>query len=101
MSIQFFQLLILFLYGVLLLVIIFVKPKSIKILACLLIGVIFFVNPVRFKQGGGEILERSVSKFDSMPERIEFKKEGFEESHARELQTLQQQSKDKNNEIHN
>lgn len=63
--------------------------------------IIFFVNPLRHKQQGGESLERGVTRFDELPSKVVVEKEGFNESQARELKALKQQSEDRKNEVHN
>jgi len=101
MNIQLYQLIFLLGYAVLIIAILKIKYKSIKIILATLGLIIFFVNPVRFEQKGGEQLEISISRFNNIPEKVELKKESFKESQARELEALKQQSEDRKNEIHN
>lgn len=101
MSIQPHQLLVLLIYAVLIFTVYKAKPYWIKGIALWIMIIVFFVSPVRFKQVGGESLERSTHKFNNIPEKVEFKKESFNESQDRELEALKQQSEDNKDEVHN
>lgn len=101
MTISFIQLAQLLIYLILLYATVKVKKASLKIFFVSLIIVVFALNPVRFKQDGGEKLERNVTRFNNVPEKVIVKEESFEDSQTRELNKLKQESEGLKNEIHN
>jgi hypothetical protein len=104
MSIQIYQLLVLAVYAVLIYFIYrgIKKDKWIVAGICFWIGIIlFFVNPVRFKQEGSAALERSISRFDEVPEKVEVKTENYNDFHKNQLETLKSESEERKDEVHN
>lgn len=71
------------------------KNYYIKSTFLLLIVVMFFVNPVRFKQEGMSRLEyEKYSKFDSIPEKVVVESKSFEQRQKESLSNLKQQSQE-------
>ena len=101
MNIQIYQLLLLFIYGALAAIVLYCKNTKIIVTAIAVAAILFFVNPIRFKQDNAEVLERSVSRFADVPAKVTVKEETFNETLNRELKSLKQQSEDRKDEIHN
>ena len=101
MSIQLMQLSLIVVYAILLFSAYYFKSKYVKGLALLGVVIIFTMNPMRFKQTGGGFLEREVSRFDNVPEKVIVRQESFEDSQKKELDNLTKQSKGLKDEIHN
>jgi hypothetical protein len=77
-----------------------IKNGKIKILILILGFVLFFVNPIRFKQEGGAQIERSVIRFDSLPPKVDVEADKFQQRQDNEMKKLKQQTEDLKNEIH-
>ena len=100
MSIQPYQLILLLLYAGLILIFWKVKNVKLRIAISVLAGIIFFVNPIRFKQEGGAQIERSVTRFDSLPPKVDVETEKFQQRQEDEMKKLKQQTEDLKDEIH-
>lgn len=101
MNIQLFQLVSLLIYVGLVYGVFKVKNKKIKI-AFIAVGLIlFFVNPVRFKQEGVASLERFKQTEVEMPDRVIVKEKQFSEFQSKEYKSLKDESKGLLNETAN
>lgn len=78
-----------------------IKSPGFRMMIVGIMLIIFAVNPIRFKQEGGESLERSVTRFDSIPEKWESNQPTFEQMQIEERQTLIKESKGYKNETLN
>lgn len=72
------------------------KIKSIKLKIAILIvlSLLAIFNPLRFKQQGGEALERFKSSDQELPARVNVKKEEFSQKQKKEMQQLKKESKE-------
>lgn len=77
----------------------FHKNKKFRIGVAVLASVLFLFNPFRFVQPSGEVLERSVSRFDHIPEKEEVRRPTYDQRQAAEHEQLKKQSKEIRNEI--
>lgn len=100
MNVQPFQLIFLLMYSTLAIGVWKIKNKKVKIFLVILGGIIFFVNPVKFKQEGGARIERSVTRFDSLPKKVDVGGKGFQQKQEEEMNKLKQQTEDLKDEIH-
>jgi len=103
MSVGIIQLIVMIFYLALLFLAIFLAKNKFFKTACLPLIVVFilvFANPVRFKQDGISRLESNVSRF-KVSERVIVYRDSFEEKQAAEMLKIKQQSKGMENEIHN
>ena len=100
MSFQPYQLIFLATYTGLILIFWKVNNTKIRILIGVLAFVLFFINPVRFKQEGNVKTERSVTRFEKVPDKVEVNKENFQTKQETELNKLKKQSEELKDEIH-
>lgn len=76
-----------------------VKNNKFRVAMFFLAAILFLFNPVKFSQVGGASIERSVSRFDDMPEKIEIETGSYQSRSQEEHDKLQSQSKEIQNEI--
>lgn len=77
----------------------YVKSKKFRIGVAVFASVLILFNPFRFEQPSGELLERNVSRFDDIPEKVDVQRPSFEERQAAEHNQLKDQSKEIQDEI--
>lgn len=100
-NIQPFQLILIAVYVTLGFLFFKFDNKSFKITVVAIAVIVFFVNPIRFKQKGVESLERSISRFDAIPEKVEVKTPEYDDFHKNEIDAMRSQSEEKKDEVHN
>ncbi len=98
MQLYFHDLFIFLLAGALALALWKVNNNKFRIFVVVMAFILMALNPVRFKEGGVSSIEKSVSMFDTLPERVEVQRQGFEERQAAEHKQLKIQSKEVLNE---
>lgn len=101
MSIQPFQLIFVMIFVVSIFALFKIKSTNARVAILVSLIVLVFLNPFRFKQENGSVIERSINRFDEVPQKIEVKQESFNEFNQRELDLLKQQSEERKHEIHN
>jgi len=101
MEIQAYQLVIIFLYGVLAFALFKFKSVKLKSVVVLLAVIVFAFNPIRHKQEGMASIDRHVKRFDSIPEKVEVENIDFEKKQADQMTSLNQKIEALKNEIHN
>lgn len=101
MSIQPYQLLFLIGYALLALGFWKINNRTSRIVIVLLGFVIFTVNPVRHKQEGGAELERSVSRFSDVPEKVIVEAISFQQKQLNQMKQLKTDSENLKHEIQN
>ena len=75
------------------------KNKKWWICAAAIAFIAFFINPVKFEEEGGARLERSVSRFEDIPERVVVDQESYSDRQTKEHDKLKSESKEIENEI--
>ncbi len=100
MNVQPYQLIYLSIYLCLIWGILKVKSNKIKILILILGLILFFVNPIRFKQEGGFKIERNITRFNKLPKKENVEIRGFQERQDEEMNKLKKQSENLKDEIH-
>lgn len=100
MNAQPYQLIFLLTYSVLAIGIWKIRNKRVKIFLAILGGIIFFVNPIRFKQEGGAKIERNITRFEKLPEKVGVGVKEFQQRQDEEMNKLKKQSEDLKDEIH-
>lgn len=75
------------------------KSTKFRIAVTVFAVVLILLNPIRLKQSSGEFLERSVMRFNDVPEKVEVQQPPFSERQAAEYDQLKKQSKEIHDEI--
>lgn len=75
-----------------------IKNNKVKVFLIALGLILFFMNPVRFKQEGVASLERFKSPEIKIPDRISVKQKEFDEVQKQEYTSLKNESKELTNE---
>ena len=101
MNIQPYQLIFLSVYIGLIVGLWKIRNTKAKVLMLILGLILFFVNPVRFKQEGGSKIESNVTRFEKLPKKVDVEIKGFQQRQDKEMSKLKKQSEGLKNEIHN
>lgn len=101
MNVQPYQLIFLVVYSILMIGVWKIKNNKIRIFIAFLGFILFFVSPVKFKQEGGAKIERSVTRFNDLPQKVVVETEEFQQRQDAEMNQLKQQTEDLKDEIHN
>lgn len=99
MSFQPGQILILGFFLIALVAIWKVKNKYFRITTVLVLLALFMVNPFRFDQPGGASLERSVNRFDEIPDKVVVEKPAFSDKQEQEFNKLKSETENIREEI--
>lgn len=100
MTVNFVMTILLFVYIIGFILFFKMKDTKVRWVIPVILLILFFANPVRFKQENVSSLERGKNKFDKVPERVVVYKKSFEEKQREEMNTLKRESEEsKNNEI--
>ena len=76
-----------------------VKNNKFRVSLLFFAVILFLFNPVKLSQGGGSDMERSVSRFDDVPERVDIEKGSYQSRYQEEHDKLKTQSKEVQDEI--
>lgn len=100
MNVQPYQLIFVLIYTVFAIGMWKIKSGKVRVLILFLALILFFVNPIRFKQEGGAQIERSITRFDSLPPKVDVEIEKFQQRQDNEMKKLKRQTEDLKDEIH-
>lgn len=75
--------------------------KILRYVSLAIVLIMFFVNPIRGKVIERATIERSVTKFNNVPERIIVNEQSFEDFNKSEIDKLKKMNEERKNEIHN
>lgn len=101
MEIQAYQLAVFSGWALLALVAWKAKKTSVRVAAVALMFVLFALNPFKHSQEGMASKERSVQRFEKIPNKVIVSGPEFSERQRIEMATLKNDSKGMKNEIHN
>ena len=101
MNMQFYQLATLVSYALLAFGVYKVDKVWARALFIAIAAIVFFVNPVRFKQENISALERPINRFDDMPEKVVVDKPSFKERQNIEMNEFNSNYEESRDEIHN
>ena len=101
MSIQIYQLLTLVIYVTLIVAFWKIKSKNARIVIVVIGFIAFATSPLRHKQEGAGGLERSINRFESVPNKIVVERPVFEDRQKQQFNSLKNDSENMKDEIHN
>lgn len=78
-----------------------IKNIYFRVACVLIMFILFTMNPLRHKQEGISSIERNVSKFNKLPDKVIVKDESFEQKQLKQMGLLKLNSEELKDEIHN